>query len=169
MTAPRIAPGTRKEAGLLASVASRIGARVSGTRTLNLFLVLGRHRGLFLGWLHFSGRLMPGGRLKRRETELVILRVSRLAGCDYEHEHHQVLARKVGVHDETPTSPREEAILAAVDQLHQTRDLDDDTWATLRRHLDERECIELLMLVGNYESLATTIATLRIPLDAPRR
>lgn len=168
MTEPRIAPGTRKEVGLLAWLAARIGGRVAGTQPLNLFLTLGRQKRLFLGWLHFSGRMMPGGRLRRRETELVILRVSRLAGCNYEHEHHRTLARKVGVESDAPGSPREAAILAAVDQLHHTGDLDDATWDELRRHLDERECIELLLLVGNYESLATTIRALRIQNDAPR-
>jgi AhpD family alkylhydroperoxidase len=169
VTAPRIAPGTRKDVGVVAWLAARIGGRVAGTQPLNLFLTLGRQKRLFFGWLHYSGRLMPGGRLQRRETELVILRVSRLAGCEYEHDHHVVLAAKVGVTDEEPRSPREAAILAAVDQLHERRDLDDETWSTLRRHLDERECIELLQLVGNYESLATTIQTLRIQLDGPRR
>ena len=48
-------------------------------------------------------------------------------------------------------------------------DLDDATWAALRAHLDEREAIELCMLVGHYEMLATTIATLRIQTDRPRR
>jgi AhpD family alkylhydroperoxidase len=167
-TQPRIAPGTRKDVGLVAWTAARIGGRVAGTQPLNLFLTLGRQKRLFLGWLHFSGRMMPGGTLKRRETELVILRVSKLAGCDYEHAHHVHLAAKAGVTEDVTRSPREDAILAAVDQLHARRDLDDDTWATLRTHLDERECVELILLVGNYELLATAVTTLRIQNDARR-
>ena len=42
------------------------------------------------------------------------------------------------------------------------------TWAALRAHLDDRELIELVLLVGHYEMLATTITTLRIEPDAHR-
>ena len=64
---------------------------------------------------------------------------------------------------------RERALLAAVDGLHHDGDLDDATWSTLREHLGEREAIELCMLVGHYEMLATTITALRIEPDRPRR
>ena len=60
---------------------------------------------------------------------------------------------------------RERAILAAVDELHECGDLGDDTWAALSRHLDPPLLIELIMLVGHYEMLATTILTLRIETD----
>ncbi|MDT4939450.1 MAG: hypothetical protein QOG80_3121, partial [Pseudonocardiales bacterium] len=66
-------------------------------------------------------------------------------------------------------SPRHSAILRAVDELHRDRDLTDETWAALREYVDERDCIELCLLVGHYELLATTIAALRIQPDPPRR
>ena len=59
-------------------------------------MTLGRHRPLFRGWLRFAGRLMPGGKLPRRETEMVILRVAHLRQCAYEFEHHARLARRAG-------------------------------------------------------------------------
>ena len=65
-------------------------------------------------------------------------------------------------------SARERAILGAVDQLHEKQDIDDDTWAALREHLDETATIELLMLVGHYEMLATFLQTLRIEPDRRR-
>ncbi len=65
-------------------------------------------------------------------------------------------------------SPREAAILTAVDAMHETQDLDDATWAALAAELDERRLIELVMLVGHYEMLATAIAALRIQPDARR-
>lgn len=169
----RIAPGTRREVGLLTWGIAHVSGRVSGTEAMALFLTLGRHRRLFRGWLRFASRLMPRGLLPRRETELVILRVARTRGCDYEFEHHARLARRVGITDHDiaagGASERERAVLAAVDQLLETRDLDDPTWRGLRGHLDEREVIELILLVGHYDMLATAIAALRIPPDAPRR
>jgi hypothetical protein len=42
------------------------------------------------------------------------------------------------------------------------RGIDDPTWTALRAHLDEAETIELLMLCGQYDALATTLMTLRV-------
>jgi AhpD family alkylhydroperoxidase len=147
-----------------------------GTGPPNLFLTLGRHRKLFRGWLRFAGRLMPGGVLPRRETELVILRVAHLASCRYEFDHHVRLGRRAGLDKadfervvQGPGAPgwsaREQVMLSAVDEMHADRDLDDRSWESLREHLGEREAIEFCMLVGHYEMLATTIATLRIQPD----
>ena len=60
-TAPRIAPGTRREVGLFAYGFSRIAGLVTRTNPPNLFLTMGRAPKLFRGWLRFAGRLMPGG------------------------------------------------------------------------------------------------------------
>jgi AhpD family alkylhydroperoxidase len=176
---PRIAPGDRDAVGTLNWLISTVAGRVGGTTTPNLFLTLGRHRRLFRGWLRFAGQMMPGGTLPRRETEIVILRVAHLRSCAYEFDHHVHLGRRAGVTatdverilagpDVAGWSPREQAILHAVDALHGDQDLDDATWAALRTHLDEREAIELVLLVGHYEMLATAIGTLRIQPDEPR-
>ena len=176
MTEPRIRPGNRRDVGLLTWGFAKVAGRAMGTAPPNLFTTLGRHRGLFRGWLWFAGRLMPGGKLPRRETELVILRVAHLRECRYEFEHHVRLGKRAGVLAEDvqrvisgPDAPgwsrREQAILTAVDELHEHADIGDATWEELRTHLDERHLIELCMLVGHYEMLATTIGTLRIQPD----
>jgi AhpD family alkylhydroperoxidase len=176
---PRIAPGSRRDVGLVTWAFAHAAGRVAGTRPPHLFLTLGRHRPLFRGWLWFAGRLMPGGRLPRRETELVILRVAHVRGSDYELQHHVRLGRRAGVTaddvarvvagpDADGWSDRERTLLATADRLLDDRDLDDDGWAALRRHLDDRDAIELLLLVGHYDMLAMTLNTLRVAPDAPR-
>ena len=176
MSAPRIAPGSRGEVGPLNAGIAGIVGKVSRTNPPHLFLTMGRQRGLFRGWLRFAGKLMPGGKLPRRETELVILRVAHLRSCRYEFDHHVRLGRRAGVTEadlervlQGPEaegwSPRERAILTAVDGLQRDRDLDDEAWAALREHLDERLTIELLLLAGHYDMLATFINTLRIQPD----
>ncbi len=176
MSEPRIAPGSRSETGLFAWGFSRIAGKVMRTNPPNLFTTLGRHPRLFRGWLRFAGRLMPGGKLPRRETELVILRVAHLRQCEYEYHHHVRLGKRAGLTpadfervNAGPTadgwSERERTILSAVDELVRTDDITDETWDALRGHLDERRLIELVILVGHYEMLATTIGTLRIQTD----
>ena len=177
--APRVTPGGRRDVGFVNWVVAEVSGRVTRTTPPNLFLVLGRHRRLFRGWLHFAGRLMPGGTLPRRETELVILRVAHLRESAYEWLQHERLAARAKIDgatiqrvvegpDAPGWTPRERAILAVVDELHQARDVADPTWAALREHLDERAAIELVLLATHYEMLATTIAALRIPPDRPR-
>lgn len=180
MTVPRIAPGGFSRAGPFAWALARIGGLVTGTEPPKLFLTMGRQHRLFRGWLRFAGRLMPGGRLPRRDTELVILRVAHLRGCAYETAHHRRLGRRVGLTpdelsrveagpDAAGWAPRERALLAAADALLATRDLDDQAWAALRAHLDEPAVIEFLLLVGHYDMLATFLNTLRIEPDRVRR
>ncbi len=178
--APRITPGSRAEVGWFTWGFAAVSGRVTGTQPPNLFLTLGRQRKLFRGWLRFAGRLMPGGTLPRRETEMVILRVAHLRSCEYEFEHHRKLGRRVGVTDRDVTrivegsdaegwSDRERLLLRCVDQLHHDRDLSDRNWNELRAELSEAQAVEFLLLVGHYEMLATTIQTLRIRTDEPRR
>lgn len=174
----RIAPGGVRETGPVIWAFGRLAGRVTGTEPPAIFTTLGRGKGLFWGWLHFAGRLMPGGVLPRRETELVILRVAHLRGCDYEFSHHVRLGKRAGVTADDVRrlqepqlagwTPREEVLLASADALVKSKDLDDDQWAAARALLSEREVLELLQLVGHYDMLATTLMTLRLQPDRDR-
>lgn len=177
---PRIAPGSRRELGLPIWAFSRLAGRVTRTPPPAIFTTLGRGRGLFWGWLHFAGRLMPGGRLPRRDTELVILRVAVLRGCAYELDHHVRLGARAGVTAEDVERVREGSaapgwqdherlLLEVAEELVATHDLDDATWARLRAAYDERTVIEILLLVGHYDMLATTLTALRLEPDGPAR
>jgi AhpD family alkylhydroperoxidase len=174
--APRVGPGRLRELGIVNWALCRLLSKGAGVPDAHIFSTLGRRRGLFRAWLLFAGRLMRGGTLRRSETELVILRVANVRGCRYELEHHVRLGRRAGLDDETvrrvetgPAAPgwseRQRALLLAVDALLTTRDLDDDTWRALREHLREEQVVELCLLVGHYDMLATTIAALGIGTD----
>ena len=176
---PRITPGSRAETGWFGWVFALAAGRVAGTGPPNLFRTMARQPRLFRGWLRFAGRLMPGGTLPRRESELVILRVAHQRDCAYEFEHHVRLGRRAGVTAADvdrirsgPTasgwSPREATLLEAADRLVAERGLDDDLWDRLRTHLGEADAVEFLLLVGHYDMLATFLLTLRVQPDRPR-
>ncbi|MGO9834173.1 MAG: carboxymuconolactone decarboxylase family protein [Polyangiaceae bacterium] len=169
-------PGRLRELGLVNWVLCRLISRGARVPDAHLFSTLGRQRRLFRGWLLFAARLMPGGSLHRRDTELVILRVAHLRRCRYELEHHTRLARRLGLDAAAvervgvgPTadgwSPHERALLRAVDALLTKRDVDDDSWQAIRTHLGEPQLVELCLLVGHYDMLALTVAALRIAPD----
>ena len=173
MNAPRIEPGGLRELGVPIWLFSRLAGRVTRSTPPRIFTTLGRNRRLFWAWLHFAGRLMPGGRLPRVDTELVILRVASVRDNDYEFAHHAVLGRRAGLaasdlervrtgSGAEDWTPRQALLLRVTESLLEQRDVDDDLWAQLRGLLDERTCIELLLLVGHYDMLATTLHTLRV-------
>ena len=180
--APRITPGTRADTGLINQTIARVIGLGGGTvGPPALFTTLGRHRRLFRPWLRFASRLMPGGKLPRRDAELVILRVAHLAPSEYEWGHHERIGLRTGLSaadidrvrdgaDAPGWSPRQVAILRAIDELHATRTLSDGAWDALQAAgLSETELIELPMLVGHYEMLAMTLNALAVRPDRFRR
>jgi alkylhydroperoxidase family enzyme len=179
---PRIPPGTRDETGRVNWLIVRaIGLGARTTNPPRLFATLARHRRLFRPWLRFAGRLMPRGKLPRADAELVILRVATLCGSAYEWSHHERIGRRAGLSPETIAAvrefgaggswtPRQRAILTAVDELAATRTLGDETWSSLlAAGLSEPELIELPMLTGHYVMLAMTLNALQVEPDGFKR
>jgi len=177
---PRIAPGDRRQLGWVNFAITRVAGIATRGRPPHVFTTLGRHRGLFRRWLWFAGALMPGGKLPREETELVILRVAHNTGSEYEWAQHERMARRAGLSDEEIArvrlgpgaagwSERRALLLRAADELHAGDRVGDELWAELSRHLDEVRLIELCMLIGHYEMLAMTLNSLQVEPDFPVR
>lgn len=175
VSSQRIDPGNLRQLGPFNWVISKGAARALGLSDMHLFSTLGRGKGLFRGWLHYSAKMMPFGSLARHDTELVIIRTAHLRTCEYELDHHKRLGKRAGIDEaefsrilqgpDAGWSGKELALLRAVDELVGTKDLSDVTWKELSAHLDDRRLIEFVLLVGQYDSLATTIGTLRIERD----
>jgi len=177
---PRIAPGDRRQLGWVNFAITRLAGIATRGRPPHVFTTLGRHRGLFRRWLWFAGALMPGGKLPREETELVILRVAHNTGSEYEWAQHERMARRAGLSDEEISrvrqgpnaegwSERRASLLRAADELHVGDRIGDELWVELSRHLDEVRLIELCMLIGHYEMLAMTLNSLQVEPDFPVR
>jgi AhpD family alkylhydroperoxidase len=176
---PRIRPGSRSQIGWVNAAIVRVLGLATGGRPPNVFTTLARHHGLFRRWLWFAGSLMPGGKLPRVETELVILRVAHNTGCEYEWGHHERFGKRAGLSAEqiarVRTGPgaegwseRQELLLLAADELHAEGRIGDGLWARLAGEYDEVRLIELCMLVGHYEMLAMTLNTLGVEPEDPK-
>lgn len=175
--APRISPGARADIGRRNALVVRVLGAATGGRPANLFPTLARHRRLFLPWLRFAGRLMPGGLLPRADSELLILRVAHNCASAYEWSHHEHIGRQAGLSAEEiervrqgPDAPgwtkRQATLLRAADELHREHTISDATWAGLRGlGLSDAELIELCMLVGHYTMLAGTLNALGVQPD----
>ena len=143
---------------------------------LAIFGTLARHPKLLASWLPFAGRLLAGGTLDRRSTELIILRVAANMGSDYEWGQHVQIATDLGVERAAiervlrgPAadgwSPLEALLLRATDELHRERYITSATWDALAGHLTEPQLIEICFLVGQYEMLAMFLRTAGVQLE----
>jgi AhpD family alkylhydroperoxidase len=174
----RIPPGSRRELGPVTWAFTRLAARSVKLPQVHLFTTLGLHRRLLWSWLPFGAVLLSFGKLRRRDAELVILRVGHLRGCEYELQQHRRIAQRRGVDADMQAKifegpraaglrERDRALLAAVDEIIDTRDLSQQSWQALSSYLDRPQLIEFVMLVSQYDALAATLNTLKVPLDYP--
>jgi 4-carboxymuconolactone decarboxylase len=154
------------------------GVRVAGALdapAANIFATLVRHAGLFRRWLPFAGKLLSG-KLPARDRELLILRTGWLCQAEYEWGQHQIIARAVGIADEeidrvkagavaAGWDPFEASLMRAVDELHSDARISERTWDALASRYDERQLIEVPMLVGHYHMVAFALNSLGVQLE----
>jgi alkylhydroperoxidase family enzyme len=114
--------------------------------------------------------------LTLRQREIIIDRTTALCGADYEWGIHiAVFASKAGLTDEQvrslaigqPTDPcwsdpADAAVLRAVDEIHLTADLGDETWEGLRAAVGEEGAIDLLLIAGWYHAISYAARALRL-------
>jgi alkylhydroperoxidase family enzyme len=142
---------------------------------VNIFRTLVRHPGLFRRWLPFGGKLLVG-KLPARDRELMILRTGWNCQADYEWAQHVVIARRAGIGDDEiarikdgPDAPGWEpwdaTLLRAADELHGDSVLSDATWAALAANYDERQMIEVPMLIGHYHMVAYALNSLGVQVE----
>jgi len=142
------------------------------TTVPNVVLTLVRQPELYEAFLPLAGRLLNGSSFSDRQRELVIMRTAVVVGSRYEWGQHVALSRDL--FDERdlarivagPSAPGwddlEGALVSAVDELHDGGGITDATWARLAAGLDQRQLVELPMLVGQYHMIAFVVHALGI-------
>jgi alkylhydroperoxidase family enzyme len=170
-------PGVRA-LGVVHWVLCWIAAKVWRVPRIHLFTTLGQRKPLLWAWMPIGGLLLHSRKLPRRDTELVILRVGHRRQSEYELQQHRRLALRRGVDTATQAkifegpaaeglTDRQRTMLTATDELIDGRNLSDDAWASLSRHLNHPQLIHFVTLVTQYDALAAWLSTLRVPLDFP--
>jgi 4-carboxymuconolactone decarboxylase len=174
-TEPRIAPLAADE---LDDQARELlaGLQIGDAPASNIFATLVRHPGLFRHWLPFGGKLL-GGRLPPRDREILVLRTGWRCRSEYEWGQHVLIGRAAGLGDDdldrirqgpdaAGWDPFESALVRAVDELHDDACVSDATWAVLAERYDERQLIEVPMLVGHYHLVSYTLNSLGVQREA---
>jgi alkylhydroperoxidase family enzyme len=130
-------------------------------------------------WEKFrGGSLLDRGPLSLREREIVIDRTTARNACEYEWGVHvaafaeaahltdeQVRATVLGESDAACWSAAEQALIAAVDALHDRATLSDEEFKALSAHYDDAKILEIIMLCGFYRTVSYLANTLALPLE----
>lgn len=112
--------------------------------------------------------------LTDRDRELAILEVAAHYRSEFEWFAHERVARTAGLDEATlgalragerpeDLDDRAESIWRAVRSMLEGGDLEDDGWARLETHVGQVVAVELVVLVGYYQTLAMLLRTLRVP------
>ena len=147
-----------------------------GAPPLMLFRVVA---GNARAWEKFrAGGLLNKGPLSLREREIVIDRTCARTGCEYEWGVHvvifadaagltdqQVRATVRGEADAPCWSAAEQALIAAVDALHERATLRGDEYKALSAHYDDAKIFEIMLLCGFYRTVSYLANGLDLPLE----
>jgi len=168
---PRLAP---LEPPYAAETGAELAAIMpAGLEPIRLFRTLA-HNPRVLRKVRLGG-LLDRGSVARRDREIVVLRTTARCSCAYEWGVHVAFfAERVGLEDaevratvhgaaEDPAfGARERALVAMVDELHETARLSDAAYRALEQHFAPEQIVELLALAGFYHAIAFLANGLRI-------
>ncbi|QWG17724.1 carboxymuconolactone decarboxylase family protein [Bradyrhizobium sediminis] len=130
-------------------------------------------------WEKFrAGSLLDRGPLTLREREIAIMRTCARTACEYEWGVHvaafaaaahltdeQVRATVLEQAGAPCWSAAEQALIAAVDALHDRVTLGDAEFAALSAHYDDAKILEVLLLCGFYRTVSYLANGLALPLE----
>lgn len=113
----------------------------------------------------YGNELLQRPAIGHRSRELMLLRVAWRTGAQYEWVHHALLAAHYGLTeadiraissgvDSQEWTPLERDLVAATNEMLDDYRIADDTWSRLAAQLDERQLVEIPLVVGTYTCLA---------------
>ncbi len=148
----------------------------NGAKILNLYKVAAHSPKVFLNLIRLGNSIIGRTELPPRLREIVILRVARLTGSEYEWAQHAPVALQVGVSqkqlDAIPDwknsaefNNEERAILQYTDEVAQKVKVTDQTFNTLKNFFSEQLIVELTMTIGYYGMVARLLVPLQVEVD----
>ena len=114
--------------------------------------------------------------LSAREREIVILRTGFLCKSGYEFAQHSEMGRAAGLTDDeiaavkhgaaAPVwSPSDAVLIRACDELHRDQFVGGATWADLERHFDRKQCMDVVLTVGQYTQVSMLLNSFGVQLE----
>jgi len=146
-------------------------------RMINIYRMLLNSPPLAESWFNHSNAVRWRTTLDGRLREIVIIRIGHLTGCDYIlRQHVPSLALADGVTGEECAAladwqsvqlfdARERAALAYADTMTRAIAVPDDIFAAVEQHFNNRQIVELTVLIGSYNMNARVLRALELDLE----
>ena len=137
--------------------------------------ILIRHAELYKAHMDVAKKYLSDCEMDIRDRELAILRIGWLSRAPFEWGSHVKIAKRNGITSEEIArliegssapgwSKRDRAIIRAVEELHSDSMISDDTWSNLQEFYNDKKLIEVVILAGQYKTVAYYQNSLRLPL-----
>lgn len=172
---PRLAPLAELEWSQRQSELLSPYRRSDGT-VLNVLTTIGRHPQLLENYIPFVLHVAQEQTLPARDREMLILRIGWLCQAEYEFGQHTLIGKEAGLTDgeilritDGPGDPSwsdfDAALIRAADELHSDAMISDATWEALSERYNERQLIDVIFTVGQYNLVSWAINSLGVPLE----
>lgn len=147
-------------------------------RDINLHRALAHSPGAARSFLGLGKFIRHQSRLDPRLREMAILQVGYLARSAYEYSHHIKIGRDFGVSDAdiqaiadesaglaTSLEPLAKAVLRGAREMTLGVALSDETFFTLRDHLDHERLSDLILTIAFYNGVVRLLGALQIDVE----
>ena len=175
LSQPRIAP--LSEADLTPDQKAALAPVSANGPPLNIFRTLAHAPAALTSFLAWGSYILSKkNALPAREREIVILRIGFLCRSGYEWTQHVALSLRTGMPqaeidavkagaDAPIWSPADAALIRACDDLHARQFVSDTTWAELKAHFSERQCMDVVFTAGQYTQVSMLLNSFGVQLD----
>jgi 4-carboxymuconolactone decarboxylase len=173
---PRIAP--LKDDELTPEHLERLAkSRQKDGSILNIFRTLVHSPDGFRAFSWWGGYVLGRNSLSPRDREIAILRVGWLCKSGYEWTQHHRIGLQSGLAAEEIERIKlgpgadgwtmaERSLLAATDDLNRDHFVSNASWAELKKHFTDRQCMDLVFTVGQYTQVSMILNSFGVQLDA---
>ncbi len=171
---PRIPPLAKEDFD--DEVRRALGPRADAEQIDNVFATFAQHPDLFRRYSPWGGHILGKSTIGARERELVILRIGSLNRAEYEFAQHCEIGVIEGVTREEvarvhagPSDPAwselDRLLLDATDELFADGRVGEATWSGLTNHYDQRQLMDLVFTIGNYNMISWALNSFGVQVD----
>lgn len=148
------------------------GAR--GGRLINVYRLMLHSPMVANAWFEFNQAVRYGTEIDGQSREIAVIRVAILNNVEYvQRAHGPAYALKEGLTPEQVTAiadwqpsklfnEQQRTLLAYTDAMTQNIVVADDVFAAMRKHFNERQTVEITMLIGTYNMFTRVLQALKI-------
>jgi len=147
-------------------------------RNLNLYRVLAHSPRAARSLNTLARFIRDGSRLDPRLRELAILQIGYITRSAWEFSHHVRIGREVGISDDeiraiadetagrpTALDPLAKTVLRAAREMTAGLVISDETFAELRRELDNERLTDLVVTISFYNGLVRLLETMQVDVE----